>query len=214
MKFALAVATLLLCPAAALAQGPVAPISVEPMPWLVADLRGAWPALGDDAVTAADLGRPAVDLPPRALTGIVGLHAYPMRRGALKLGVGAEYLYGRGRYQRTNSEGDPVGDPVTRLLESVSVQVSLNFGRGQGWSYITAGSGQFAFDTFLGEGPGDAPTRTTVNIGAGARWFKWRHVAFTADLRMYLTKAADGGEVSASRDARRILVLSAGFSIK
>jgi len=214
MKSALVVAALLLCPAAALAQGPVAPLTIDPMPWLVADLRAGFPAIGEDALTAAALGRQATELPGRAVTGIVGLHAYPLRRGGLKLGIGAELLRGRGRFQEKDTEGEPVGDEINRTLESVTWQVSLNFGRGQGWSYITAGSGLFSFDSFLGEGPGDAPGRPTLNVGAGARWFKWRHLGFTADLRFYLTKAADAGEISAPRGAQRIVVLSAGFTIK
>jgi hypothetical protein len=214
MKSALVVAALLLLPVAARAQGPVAPLSVEPMPWLVIDARAGWPAIGEDEVTAAALGRPAIDLPSRAMTGVLGVHAYPIRRGRLKVGIGAELLRGRGRLQKKDSEGEPVDEQITRTLDSVTWQLSLNFGRGQGWSYITAGSGLFAFDSFEGEGPGDAPGRTTLNFGAGARWFKWRHVAFTADLRFYLTKDAEGGEISAPRGPQRIVVLSAGFSIK
>lgn len=205
---------LLLWPAGAFAQGPVAPLVSEPLPWVVADLRLAFPGLGADALTADALGVLPPDLPSRALTGIVGLHTYPLRRTRWKLGIGAEFLAGRANTRRTDTEGNPIGDPIHRTLESLSWQLSMNFGRGQGWSYLTAGSGPFAFSSFLGDGPGDGPGRTTLNLGAGARWFKWDHVAFTADLRFYLTKAADGTVTTAPRGAQRLVIFSAGLSIK
>lgn len=214
LRLTLAALVLVALPAVASAQGTAPPLSVEPLPWLVVDARGGWPALGDDALTAADLGVNAVDLPKRALTGVVGVHAYPLRRGLWKIGVGAEMLVGRGRYQRKTADGEPVGEAITRRLESLSWQVSLNFGRGRGWSYVTAGSGRFAFDSFAGPGPGDGPSRTTLNAGAGARWFKWRHIGLNADLRFYLTKAADRATVSAARGSQRIVLISAGVTLK
>lgn len=215
MKSALLSVALVLLPAVVAAQGPVAPVSVEPMPWVVGDLRLGFPALGDDALTMAGLGiTSASDMPTRALTGVAGIHAYPLRRTRWKLGVGAELLMGRGHFQKKDAEGEPVGDPINRTLQSVSWQVSLNFGRGQGWSYLTVGSGLFKFDTFRGEGPGDGPGRTTLNAGGGARWFKWRHVAVTGDVRFYLTKDGPGTALTAPRGSRRILVLSAGISLK
>ena len=111
---------------------------------------------------------------------IAGIHAYPIRFRTLKIGVGGEVLMGRGRFQRKDSDGEPELDPVNRWLESTTWQVSLNFGRGQGWSYLTAGSGLFFRDIFEGEGEGDAPGRNTVNVGGGARWFWARRCCWPA----------------------------------
>lgn len=214
MKLATVALTLLLLPVAAAAQGPVAPVTVEPMPWVVADVRVGWPAIGADELTAAAIGRPAAEMPGRALTAGLGIHAYPVRRGRWKLGVGAELLRGRGSYQEKDTKGKPVGDEINRTLSGVSAQVSLNFGRGQGWSYVTAGTGPLTFQTFLGEGPGDDESRGTLNFGGGARWFKWQHAGFTADMRFYLTKASDGTQLVAPRSARRVVVLSLGLTLK
>ncbi|MBM3749987.1 MAG: hypothetical protein FJW21_02225 [Acidimicrobiia bacterium] len=215
MKSTLLTVALLLLPAAASAQGPVAPVAVEPMPWVAADLRLAFPAIGDDPATMAGLGiTSASDMPTRALTGVAGIHAYPLRRSRWKLGVGAELLMGRGHFQKKHAEGKPVGDPINRTLQAVSWQLSINFGRGQGWSYLTAGSGPLTFDSFRGEGPGDGPSVATLNAGGGARWFKWRRVAVNADIRVYLTKDGPGTTLTAPRGSRRILVLSAGVSLK
>lgn len=214
MKLATVLFGLLLLPAAAVAQGPVAPVTVEPMPWVVADVRVGWPAIGADELTAAAIGRPATEIPGRALTAGLGIHAYPLRRGRWKVGIGAELLRGRGSYQRKDAKGGPVGAQINRTLESVTWQLSLNFGRGQGWSYLTAGSGLFSFDTFLGEGPGDGPGSTTLNVGGGARWFKWQHAGFTADMRFYRTKASAGTQLVAPRGAKRVVVLSVGLTLK
>ncbi len=205
---------LLLAPTVVAAQGPVAPVTVEPMPWVVADVRVGWPAIGADELTAAAIGRNATEMPGRALTAGLGIHAYPLRRGRWKLGVGAELLRGRGRYQQKDTEGKPVGAQINRTLSAVSAQVSLNFGRGQGWSYVTAGAGPFRFDTFLGEGPGDGESANTINVGGGARWFKWDHAGFTADMRFYLTRPFEGTLLVAPRGARRVVVLSVGLTLK
>lgn len=214
MNRALLALALVLVPAVAAAQGPTAPASVEPMPWLVLDARVGFPSLGDDELTRSALGITQTDLPGRAFTGVVGLHAYPLKKGRWKLGVGGEMLVGRGRFQRKDADGDAVGDPITRTLNSVTAQVSLNFGRGQGWSYLTAGAGPFTFESFRGDGPGEGPSESTLNVGGGARWFKWRHAGFTVDMRFYLTKAAGAAGISAPRGAKRIVVLSAGLSFK
>lgn len=215
MKFAYLLAALLLVPTVAAAQGPVAPVSVERLPLVAVDLRAGFPALGDDPLTMAGLGVASPsDMPGRALTGIAGVHVYPLRGRRWNVGIGAELLRGRGRFQKKDAEGTPVGDEVSRTLESLTWQLSMNFGRGQGWSYLTVGSGLFSFDSFRGEGPGDGPGRTTLNAGGGARWFKWRHVAVTADLRFYLTKDGAGTDLTAPRGSQRIVMLSAGVSVK
>lgn len=213
-RLVLTMCVLLLLPVIATAQGPVAPVTVEPMPWVVGDIRVGWPAIGADAVTAAAIGTSSSEMPGRALTAGLGIHAYPLRRGRWKLGVGAELLRGRGSYQKKDTEGEPVGAEINRTLNAVSWQVSLNFGRGQGWSYLTAGTGPFKFDTYLGEGPSDAEGSNTINVGGGARWFKWRHAGFTADMRFYLTKASEGTQLVAPRASKRILVLSVGLTLK
>jgi hypothetical protein len=205
---------LLAMPAAAAAQGAAEPLSTAPLPWVVVDVRAAWPGLGEDETTLADLGVSAQNLPGRALAGIGGVHVYPLRRGFWKVGIGAEFLRGRGSYQPKDTSGDPVGDELVRTLESLSWQLSMNFGRGRGWSYVTVGSGQFTLDSYVGAGPGDAPSTTTLNLGGGARWFKWPHLGLNVDLRFYMSKAAAPGALSAARGAQRVVVLSVGATLK
>jgi hypothetical protein len=51
-------------------------------------------------------------------------------------------------------------------------------------------------------------------MGAGARWFNTAHVAFCFDMRFYLTRPEDPTITYPGRQRSRLLVLSAGISIK
>ncbi len=104
----------------------------------------------------------------------------------------------------------------------MSGQVSLNFGHKLGWSYLTVGAGPLAFESYK-EVSATAPTAATmpdglrartVNFGGGARWFNVAHLAFTVDLRFYLTPAALATPNTAPRDKHKVFVMSAGIAIK
>lgn len=222
---ALCVAMFVLCPAftvPAAAQTPppqpavpvIAPVPEKPIPWVVVDARGAYPALGLDEVTAAGLRVSTGDLPGRARTLVVGAHVYPLRRGFWKVGLGGELLMGSGSSQKKSATGAAAGPVVHRRLNSVSAQVSLNFGRGAGWSYLTAGTGPFKFESYLDDATPDGVGASTLNFGGGARWFNWDHVAFTVDLRFYLTKPSNPTAATAGRERARIVLFSAGVSVK
>lgn len=213
-----AAALLTLLAASAAAQAPVAPAVVPPktvpLPWLVLDIRGGLASLGEDAATAASLGVAATDLAGRARTAVVGAHVYPIRRGKLKLGLGAEMLLGTRSIQRVNTAGAAVGLPIRRRLEAASGQISLNFGRGRGWSYITVGAGPSRFESYLGDAKPTRAGTTTLNYGGGARWFTRNHLAFTLDLRFYLTRPATATFDAPARERQRVTLISAGISLK
>src|SRR5690606_13889442 len=135
----------------------------------------------------------------RARTLVVGAQVYPLRRGRFKVGIGGELLMGSGSTQKKDADGQAAGPVVHRRINSVSAQVSLNFGRGAGWSYFTVGSGPFKFESYLDAVTPDGVGASTINFGGGARWFNWRHVAFTVDLRFYLTKPANPTAFTAGR---------------
>jgi hypothetical protein len=181
------------------------------------DLRGFYSGLGQDPVTAANLGLDVAALPTRALGGVAGLHLYVIRRSSFAFGVGAEGVLARGRRQEKDAAtGDPVGLPVTQRFRGISPQISLNFGHRQGWSYLSAGMGPLALSTYQGpNAPGDPPlAKSTINMGAGARWFNTQHLAFAFDLRFYLTRPAEQSVSYPGRQRARIMVLSAGIAIK
>ena len=204
----------LLCPLTASAQ------DRRPLPVAVAEVRGVTGSLMDDPVTAGHLGLAGGVLPGRASGGVAGLHVYPLRRGRLALGLGGEGLLARGRSALGSAGGAPTGNHVVRQLQGLSGIVSLNFGHEDGWSHISGGLGPLRFKnafsaTLTVPTPvADAPYLLTLNAGAGARWFLSDHVAFGFDLRMYFTRAEAGTTASAGRQAARLMLLSAGVTIK
>ena len=193
---------------------PVPPLRVSPLPWFVFDVRGGFASLGSDTTTAADLGVLAADMPSRAKTIFVGAHVYLFRKGGFKLGLGAEAVRGASSNQRLDATGEGTGPIIRRRLEGASGQLSLNFGKGKGWSYITVGGGPMRFDSYLDDGKPTRAGTTTLNYGGGARWFTRGHLAFSLDLRLYLTRPAIATFDAPARVRKRVTLLSAGISLK
>jgi hypothetical protein len=207
-----AILIVLLCASVARAQDDKRPIGP-----FAFDLRGFYSGLGQDPVTAAALGVEATTFPTRAPGGVAGLHAYIIRRSSFAFGVGAEGILARGRSQQKDAAtGKPVGLAITQRFRGLAPQISLNFGHRQGWSYLSAGMGPLAFSTYQGpNAPGDPPpVKSTINMGAGARWFNTQHLAFAFDLRFYLTRPMEQTLSYPGRQRARILVLSAGIALK
>lgn len=192
----------------------VEPLKPRPLPVLVLDVRGGFAGLGQDTTTALDLGVLAADMSGKAKTFVVGAHVYPFREGGFKLGIGAEAIRGVASNQALDSTGNKVGPIIRRRLEGLSGQLSLNFGKGKGWSYLTAGGGPMKFETYLNDAKPTRAGETTLNYGGGARWSFASHLAFNLDLRMYLTRPVEPTLDGARRVRKRIALLSAGISIK
>ena len=197
------------------APAPVLRPTELPIPPFAIDVRGFYARLGQDDVTAADLGVAPEALPERALGGAVGVTFYPIRKTGFALGVGGEGILARGREQPVDANGTPVGLELERRLQSLAGQVSFNFGHRDGWSYVSLGMGPLNFETFAGPPPPESPPRKmTLNYGGGARWFMTRHVAFCFDVRFYDTKPVLATATSAGRERKRLFILSVGVSMK
>lgn len=210
--FLFSLATLLVFASTAHAQDDKRPIGP-----FAFDLRGFYSGLGQDPVTAASLNVDKTTLPTRALGGVAGLHLYLVRRSSFAFGIGAEGVLARGHKQEKDAEtGDLIGLPITQRFRGIAPQISLNFGHRQGWSYLSAGMGPLAFSTYQGpNAPGDPPpVKSTINMGAGARWFNTQHLAFAFDLRFYLTRPMEQTVSYPGRQRAKIMVLSAGIAIK
>jgi hypothetical protein len=204
------------------AQDPVPPLPPPAMeeaigPYAI-DVRGVWARFKQDPAIAAPLGVPSRELPTRGFGLSVGAHVYPLRTDNVALGLGAEMLL-RARASRTippATEGGPEGPTLITRMTAFSPQVSLNFGKRDGWSYISAGYGRATFtaerDDLL---VGDAETNPSVlNYGGGARWFAKEHLAFTFDVRFYSIRAQEATTTRPAYPAMRLMVLSAGISLK
>jgi hypothetical protein len=204
------------------AQDPVPPLPPvpieEPIGPFVIDARGVWARFKQDPAIAASVGVPSSELPTRGLGLSVGAHVYPVRKRNFALGFGADLLL-RARATRTippATEGGLDGPTVVTSMTAFSPQVSLNFGKRDGWSYISGGFGTASFTAELEDFPaGDADGRpSAINYGGGARWFAKKHLAFAFDLRFYSIGAQEATVTRPAYPAMRLMVLSAGISLR
>ena len=190
----------------------------EPIGRFAVDARVALPRFPEDAATAGALSVTIENLPSRGLGVATGVNFYPARLGKVALGVGAEWLiFSRGsKTLDPETAGAASGPTVTTRFSVLSPQVSLNFGGRDGWSYVSGGIGWAAFTTELEASPvADAVGRTrAINYGGGARWFAKEHLAFTFDLRFYRINPQDAAPGRPAYDGRRMMVFSAGISVK
>jgi hypothetical protein len=190
----------------------------EPIGRFAADVRIALPRFPEDGSTAAALEVTTGHLPRRGWGMAAGLNFYPARLGRVALGIGGEWLvFSRGsKTLDPESEGAAAGPTVRTEFSVLSPQVSLNFGGRQGWSYLSGGFGWAAFTTELEASPvADADGRTrSINYGGGARWFAKEHLAFAFDLRFYKINGQDATVGRPAYGGRRMMVFSAGVSIK
>jgi hypothetical protein len=200
---------------AALAQEP----EKEPIGRFAADARVALPRFPEDPDTASELGVTIDNLPSRGLGVAAGITVYPLRFGSsVALGVGGEWLVfsGGSKSLDPETEGGTSSPTVTTRFSALSPQVSLNFGGRDGWSYVSGGIGWATFTTELEASPvadADGSTRS-LNYGGGARWFAKEHVAFTFDLRFYRIDPQDAAPGRPAYGGRRMMVFSAGISLK
>jgi hypothetical protein len=101
--------------------------------------------------------------------------------------------------------------PATETFKTFAPQLSLNFGTGHGWSYLSGGIGASIW-SIVPDGQEPRPVDTdrirTVNYGGGARWFAKPHLAFSFDVRFY--------QIDPYVDSPRttLLVIGAGISVK
>jgi hypothetical protein len=101
-------------------------------------------------------------------------------------------------------------------MTAITPQVSLNFGKRNGWSYVSGGIGWASHASELQEDPfADSDSRrTAINYGGGARWFATPHVAFTFDLRFYAIGAQEATTLRPAVAKTTVMVVSAGIGLR
>lgn len=196
----------------------------EPLSGFVVDVRGVWARFKEDPALASLIGVAPVNLPTRGLGIGVGAHWYPLRLRGVTLGVGAEFMTARGsrtlEVEETDEE-DPdvvavVRPTVSTRMTAVSPQLSLNFGRENGWSYISGGIGLAGFtaedvDHAFGDPAGRA---RAFHYGGGARWFTKKHLAVSVDLRFYTINEQPPTLERPAFPRMRLMVISAGVAFR
>lgn len=215
------IAALLLFATPGLAQTPS-----ERLPWFAIDLHagtvGLPQAEGWVPVVSTD-----TELPGRAWGAGVGGTVYPMRLGIMTLGVGASITTARGKSESltiTSGSGTAATTRVTpsvrTSLTSLAPQLSINFGRKQGWSYLSAGLGRSKVASSaaaVGSTPGiivPDSWNQALNFGGGARWFMKPRLGAGFDVRFVKlgSRSASGALPAAKRT--QMWTISAGISLQ
>ena len=191
---------------------------------IVVDLQGILPRFGDKSDLALSRGLLQAELPGMGLGARAGLHLYLPTLLGLTVVIGGEALIGRSHAEPTVLlAGPPTGAtsaslrPVTETFKSISPQLSLNFGNGNGWSYLTFGIGRSVWSIVPSGGepqPADEDPIQTINYGGGARWFIKPRLAFSLDVRFYDIASVEPELGFPGSPRTVLLVIGAGLSIK
>jgi hypothetical protein len=198
----------------------------EPPPRIgpfVVDLHGVVPMFPGDPESAASRGLtypdpaggpiPIPDALPGAGLGVTaGAHFYFAKLLAVTFGVGAEVALGR-----SHVAGQAPSPGITDKFTAVAPVLSLNFGNGNGWSYLFFGLGQSQLSIVPDGGqplPVDQERKQTFVYGGGARWFIKKHVAFSLDVRAYEIAVGTPQSGLPATPHTQLLVIGAGISLK
>ena len=189
-----------------------------PIPWFVVDLHASVPRFpSDDPLLAESRGMNIGELPGTGLGTQNAVHLYPLHTRVLTVGVGGELAIGRA--SQTPAPAVAGATPLRAAKEritSLSPQVSLNFGNGSGWSYLSAGLGQTTWSIEpegLGEYLPNSDKLKTLNYGGGGRWFIRPHMAFSFDVRFYAINPGFA-YIFPATPRTRLLIIGAGISVK
>lgn len=191
----------------------------------VVDLRGVAPTFGDNAQLALSRGLSQAEMPGLGLGVTAGAHVYLPKVLGIVLGLGGEAIIARSGSEPPGPITNPTTGvttvstlrPVTETFRSISPQISLNFGSGNGWSYLSLGMGRSQWS--IGpEGaiplPVDEEVFSTFNYGGGARWFMKKHLAFTFDVRFYEIDNSTPVPGLPGSPHTLLLIIGAGISVR
>jgi hypothetical protein len=219
----LAAVALLASAAPARAQDP--PPRIGPF---VVDLHGVVPTFSDDALLAQSRSLLQPEMPGFGLGLTAGVHVYMPKVLGIVFGFGGEVFAARSHFEPpelppatpTTPATTPAATrlrPVTETLKSISPQLSMNFGNGNGWSYLSVGIGRSIW-SIVPDGatpfPVDEEVIRTINYGGGARWFAKKHLAFSLDARLYEIDNGTPQFGFPGSPRTLLLVIGAGISIK
>ena len=210
-----------------LASAPVSAQTPERLPWFAVDIHGASVGLptAEGWIPVPVLGD--TPLPGRGFGMAAGATVYPLRLGIITFGAGASVSTAKGKGESltiTTGSGASAVTIVTPVMRTailnVIPQVSINFGRRLGWSYLSAGLGITRVSSSA-DATGTMPQvivpeawNQAINFGGGARWFMKDHLGAGFDIRF--VKLGSRGATAVLPDARRtqMVTFSAGISIQ
>ena len=170
------------------------------------------------ASPAFDLQKLAALSATAGLNRLAGFEVVAASDGAATR-VGGDLTIGRAPAPIFSGPPDPALGPraVTETFTSLGPQVSLNFGNGNGWSYLSGGVGLTTWSIVpagVAPLPVDEDRLRTLNYGGGARWFAKKHLAFSLDVRFHRTRAGVPQAGNPAVPATLLLIIGAGVSFK
>jgi hypothetical protein len=188
----------------------------------VIDLHASLPTFpADDDQLRASRGLSSVaELPGVGIGVQAAAHLYLLKVKAVTFGIGAEFAASRARQSPPATVDTRTGTvlrPAEERFSTFSPQLSLNFGTGRGWSYLSGGLGvsNWALVPEGQEGyPPDSDPIKTINYGGGARWFMKSHLAFSFDVRFYAINPGAPYQGFPGTPRTTLLVIGAGVSVK
>lgn len=199
-----------------LAAHPAAAQIDEPIRGFVVDARIPFVRLKEDAGVGAAINVTPANLPTRALGLAFGAHWYPVGGRSVALGIGGEYVTARGERALEQAAGGETAAPVVEtLVSSIAPHLSLNFGKRNGWSYLSGGIGSAGFTAQrLDAAVGDGSRSRAIHYGGGARWFTRKRLAVSVDLRFYSIGAQEAAPQRPAFPGTRMMVISGGIAIR
>jgi hypothetical protein len=195
------------------------------IPLFVVDVQGNIARWGQDPLLAASRDLDPTQLPGSGFGGQLGLHINFFTFKAVTFGIGGQVMTSRGR-QTPPADLNPQPAAVTERFRSAGLQLSLNFGNGNGWSYLSGGIGRSNWSVipdFRRSDPtapvepleGDDEALKTITYGGGARWFAKSHLAFSFDVRFYAVNPGTSSLPGVAGSPRTtFMVIGAGVSLK
>jgi hypothetical protein len=168
-----------------------------------------------DAQLADSRGLAVGELPGAGIGVDAAAHVYFLTWKAVTVGAGAQLTLARSHTPPPATVDGPRS--VTERFVAIAPQLSLNFGSGDGWSYLSGGVGPAIWSIVPdGEasGPADQQRLKTVNYGGGARWFTKRRLAFTFDVRFYAIDPGTPQLGRAGSPRTTMVIIGAGLSVK
>ena len=209
-----------------LAAAPASAQSADRLPWFAVDLHAATVGLPQ-----ADGWVPVVPadtvLPGRNWGVGAGATVYPFRLGLFTFGIGASLITAKASSESltiTTGSGASAtarSTPIVRTgATSLSPQLSINFGRRLGWSYLSAGLGRSKI-TSRSDAVGTTPGITmpeawnqAINFGGGAKWFMKPHLGASFDVRFVKLGSRSATATLPSAKRTQLWNISAGISIQ
>jgi hypothetical protein len=196
------------------------------LPWFAVDAHAATVGLpqAEGWVPVVSTDTP---LPGRNWGVGAGATVYPFRLGIVTFGVGASMLTARGKGESltiVTGTGENAVTTVTPIVRTgvthLLPQISINFGRKLGWSYLSAGIGRTKV-TSRADAVGTTPEMVVpeawnqaLNFGGGARWFMKPHLGAGFDVRFIkLSSRSQSGDLPSAKRTQ-LWNISAGISIQ